>query len=143
VALLAGLLETSTLRSCQGWSASLATSWDRIWRDFTPRRLATEINTARNRVDRLNMGNLTRETRRQTKRSKSTRAQVMQGIETANITGVSEQWDSRNADRAVKNTEGHIERMSKIVAAGVAAGLAVDAIRIHDEHGILLMCAHS
>jgi len=116
-----------------GWQtaleAALATSWDRIWRDFTPRRLAIEINTARNRVDRLNMGNLTRETRRQTKRSKITQVQVMSRLHASDIEGTSERWDTQNANRAVKNASGHISRISAIVSAGVIAGRHVGDIQ--------------
>jgi SPP1 gp7 family putative phage head morphogenesis protein len=121
-----------------GWELELQRAldhaWARTWRKFTPRRLATEINTARNRVDRLNLGNLNRSIRRYGT-SKAQRTEMTISVASTDVTGTGEQWDSRNADRAVGNAQGHMSRMLKVISAGVVAGKAIDAIRTEAQKG--------
>jgi len=111
-----------------GWrrklDAELERSIDRTWRAYPPRRAATEISKQRKRVNRLNLGAMTRKTREVTK-SKDKRDAIGLGVATADTTEVDEQWGAQQAEAVAANVQTHTNRVRNIVVAGVVAAIAL------------------
>lgn len=113
-----------------GWrgrlDTALADAIARAWRAYPPRRAASVVSTQRELVDRLNLGNLTRQTRRGAKGA--AQGEMLAAIEVADLRDVWRAWDDEQADMLTGSVRTHTDRVRARVVAGVVAGAAIVAI---------------
>ncbi len=116
----------------KGWRKRLDRELDkaikRTWKQYPPRRAAVSVSTARNRVDRLNLGNLTRETRKGTS-SKAAAASITADLVTADVSDVAEDWNEAQAGVLTGSVDEHMDRTRTRVVAGVSAAWAISRIQ--------------